>query len=365
VALGEVAVASDYRARVLPEPDYDRWTRLVTCNEPGSIYHTPAYLDALCAATGGGFRILGVEKGERLVGGLALYEEERPTGRHLAPRLLLYYNGVVVRDRDTKYPSRETSEHLKVVRAIVDWLDEERYDRVVLKSLPTMDDVRLFRARGWRAYPTWSYVVGVDDLDATWERMDNNLRRLVRRARDEGLTVTEDDDFDSFYRLHGATMSRKDRATYLAPERFRAYFERLAGQGLATLLHTRLPGGRAVATTLLLLGDHPVAHTVSAAAEEEHQRLGTNPLLRWRGFQSLHERGYRGVDLTDATLNPVTRFKSQLGGDLVHSLEVAAPTSRRYRVTSIFRAAVYGARRRLGRAARSVLGTDSSTGAST
>jgi len=79
----------------------------------------------------------------------------------------------------------------------------------------------------------------------------------------------------------------------------------------------------------------------------------------------LHERGYRGVDLTDATLNPVTRFKSQLGGDLVHSLEVAAPTSRRYRVTSIFRAAVYGARRRLGRAARSVLGTDSSTGAST
>lgn len=358
-------MASDYRALVVPEEEYDRWTRLVTSNASGSVYHAPDYLDALCAATGGRFRILGVEKGERLVGGLALYEEDRPTGRQLSPRLLLYYNGVVLRDRDTKYPSRETSEHLEVLGEIVDWIERDGYDRVVLKSLPAVDDVRLFQSRGWRAYPTWSYVVPVGDLEGAWGRMDNNLRRLVRRAREEGVTVTEDRDFESFYRLHGATMSRKDRATYLPPDRFRAYFERLDGAGLATLFHARLPDGRAVATALVLVGDHPVAHTVSAAAEEAHQRLGTNALLRWHTFEALGGRGFRRVDLTDATLNSVTRFKAQLGGDLVHSLEVAAPPSGRYRVSSMLRTAVYGTRRRLGRAARSVLGTDSSTGAST
>jgi hypothetical protein len=40
--------------------------------------------------------------------------------------------------------------------------------------------------------------------------------------------------------------------------------------------------------------------------------------------------GFTGADLTDAALNPVTHFKSQLGGDLHLFLQLDAPRTWLY-----------------------------------
>jgi hypothetical protein len=287
---------------------------------------------------------------------VALYEEDGGGGVRVSPRLLLYYNGPVLTGLDSRYPYRETSEHLKILDAMEGWLSRAGYGRLSLKFAPGVTEIRTFASRGWDVKPTWSYVVSIEDLEVTWGRIEQNLRRLVGRADKEGVTVTEDGDFDSFYRLHLGTMDRKDRGTYLPRERFEGWFRALHGQGLATLLHARLGDGTAVATALLLLGEHAVAHMVSAAAEAEHQPLGTNPLLRWASFKCLHERGYRAVDLTDASLNPVTRFKGQLGGDLVMSLEVDAPRTLRFRAMQQGRRVYRYLTGRAGRVARRILG---------
>ena len=59
-----------------------------------------------------------------------------------------------------------------------------------------------------------------------------------------------------------------------------------------------------------------VSHTVSAAADADHLRMGATAFLRWKVLESLSALGYKANDLTDAALNPVTHFKSQLGGNL-------------------------------------------------
>jgi hypothetical protein len=60
--------------------------------------------------------------------------------------------------------------------------------------------------------------------------------------------------------------------------------------------------------------------------------MGASAFLRWRGFEALAALGYQANDLTDAALNPVTHFKSQLGGDLETALVLTAPQSLRRRV---------------------------------
>lgn len=324
-------MGASYRCGPLPETRYAEWTTFVEGSPFGSIYSTPTYLETLCAATGGRIQILAVEKGEEIVGGVALYEEAGPGGVRVSPRLLLYYNGPVLVGLDSRRPYRETSEHLKVFSELEAWLSTAGYGRLSLKCLPGLSDVRPMASQGWTVRPTWSYVVPLSNIDAAWNRMEQNLRRLVRRAEKEGITVTEDDDFESFFRLHSATMDRKDHMVYLPRDRFERYFRTLHERGLATLFHARTREGTAVATTLILLGNYATAHTVSAAADAAFQGLGTNPLLRWEGFKALHERGFTGVDLTDASLNAVTRFKGQLGGDLVMSLEIDAPRTLRFR----------------------------------
>jgi hypothetical protein len=346
-------VATQLRARVLPEADYDLWNEFVRASPEGTVYATPSYLDALCRATGGRFRVVVVEKGDEPVGGLAAYEETQSGLRSIAPRLLLYYHSPVLLRYDTRYPSERTSRYLKVWTALTDWIDGQGFDRVILKCAPGIVDVRAALARNWSARPGYTYVVPVTDLDDAWGRVEQNLRRLVQRSEKSGLVFAEDDDFDGFYRLHEATMDRKDQATYLSRERFQRYWEALRGEGLATLMHARLSDGRSVASQLVLLGDLPVAQTVSAAADPEYLALGANPFLRWRGFEALSAKGYQAVDLTDAALNPVTRFKSQLGGDLTLSMVVEQKESRRWRQRAALKR---GARRLRGAAGRIVRG---------
>ncbi len=146
-------MSSSHTCSILPESRYDEWTRFVEQAPQGSIYSTPAYLRALTGVTGGRFRVLAVEKGEEIVGGVALYEEAGPGGVRVSPRLLLYYNGPVLVGRDSRYPYRETSEHLKILGEMEAWLSSAGYGRLSLKCPPGFTDIRVFRFGGWAVTP--------------------------------------------------------------------------------------------------------------------------------------------------------------------------------------------------------------------
>lgn len=348
-------MAADTRSQVLPESAFAEWDRLVAASPDGSIYSQPAYLDALCSAAGGRFRILAVRRGDELAGGVALYERSAAFGRYVAPRLLLYYNGLVLRRYDTKYPSERTARMTKTAAALEEFLSAARLGGITLRSRSTVTDVRPFLVAGWTSQASYSYVVALDDLKAQWNLVEQNLRRLVERCSDQGVTATEDDDFDSFYRLHRATMDRRELGTYLPQAAFAEFFRRLRGQGLCRLFQARLADGRVIATQLVLLGAHRISHTVSAAGDPEFGKLGAAAFLRWRAFEALSALGYAGNDLTDASLNPVTHFKSQFGGDLGLSLVLQSPGTRRYRWGTSAVARYWRAREVAARALHGVL----------
>jgi len=327
-------VSGRAEVRELTAGDYPAWGRLVAASPDGSAYALPEYLAALCRAAGGRFRILGVYRGEELAGGLPLYERDSSAGCFVGPRLLLYYLSPVVRASDSKYPSQHTSRQVEVLGALADALAGMGYGQVTLKCRHTIADVRPFLVRGWHARPSYSYEVPIADLAVARGRIEQNLRRLVDRPAKHGVTFVEDDDFASFYDLHRRTLDRKDAAAYLPEPAFRTFFLALRTAGLCRLYQARLSDGRSVAAQLVLTGPHPVSHTVSAAADPEFLPMGVNAFLRWKSFEALSGLGFTANDLTDAALNPVTHFKSQLGGDLVTCFVLESPPSRRWRAVT-------------------------------
>lgn len=343
-------------AMLLSEKEYDEWNALVSASPDGSIYSTPEYLDALCAAGGGRFRVVGVRRGDELVGGIALYERDTAFGAYVFPRLLLYYNGPVLKRYETKYPSERTARAVDALQALAAWIDERRYGAVMLKCRSTLQDARPFTSAGWRAHPGYTYVVALDDLGAQWGRVEQNLRRLIKRCDREGMRFTADDDFAEFYRLHSITLGRHGMAEYLPERAFEGYFRRLANQGLARLYQTRLPDGRTVAAQLVLLGNHAVSHTVSAAGDPAYNKTGAQAFMRWRAFEALAAAGYQGNDLTDAALNPVTHFKAQFGGQLEQSLVLESGPRLAYGIGTRATRWVRRGRALAGVAARRLLG---------
>lgn len=346
---------STVTASSLPVDEYPEWAALLADSPDGTIYSDPDYLDALCTAAGGRFRVVGVRRGAELVGGVAAYERDGAGGVYVRPRLLLYFNGVVLRRYDSKYPSQQTSRDLSACSALIEHLDASGYGSVMLKSAPSFGDARPFQACGWRESVGYTYLVPTVDRDAMWDRVDKNLRRLVSRAEEEGYTITEDDDVDSLWRLHYATMERHDGPLYLPREALGAFVKRLRAAGRALLFHARDAAGRAVASQLVLVGPAGRTHTVMAGADDEYQNQGTSAFLRWKALEQLSTRGAVYNDLTDAALNSVTRFKSQMGGDLVMHLTLESPVTRRYRLATAAGDAAATGRRLAAAAVRRVL----------
>ena len=321
----------DVDVRTLDSTEYVAWDRFVAAAPGGSIYSLPAYLDALCVAAGGRFRILAASRGPDIVGGVGLYERSSSGGEYVSPRLLLYYNGVVIRQYKTQYPSESTARHVKILTAIEECLGMIRFGSVNLRSR-SLHDARPFLIKGWSVTPSYSYVVSLD-LKSAWTRVEQNIRRLVDRARNEQFTFSDDDDFDAFYDLHTTTLGRRDVGAYLPRREFAAFYATLRRQSLARLYHVRASDGRRAASQLVLLGPHGVSHTVSAGADPEMNKLGATALLRWSAFESLAALGYSGNDLTDAALGSTTHFKSQFGGSLELTLVLQSPRSPRYRLS--------------------------------
>lgn len=318
--------------RRVTEESYPDWNRLVSVSPQGSIYSTPEYLDLLCAVAGGRFTLRGVYRGAELVGGIALYLDRRPYGTAVSNRLLLYYNSLILAPAKSRYPAQNTARGLETLTLLAEDLAQLKYARLRLHNRDTLTDVRPFFSTGWTVRPGYTYVVDLTDLDQLQQRIDKNFRRLIKRCGDDGVTVTTDDDFDAFYDLHYQTHLRKGSPLYLPRDAFREYYQRLNALNLCRLFNARLPEGRVVATQLVLLGNHPVCHTVCAGADPEYLARGTTPFLRWQSFIELAKAGYHGCDLTDAELNPVTRFKSQLGAELKMNLIISRPDKFAYRI---------------------------------
>jgi hypothetical protein len=340
--------------RTLRETEFDEWSTLVSKSSDGSIFSLPHYLEVLCRAAGGRFSVLGVRYGDELAGGVALYERDSRYGTHVSPRQLLSYNSIVLRRYDTKYPSQQTARQIKIMTGIADGLSQRGYAQVTLNCRSSITDLRPFLSAGWSASPFYTYIVQVADLELLWSRIEQNLRRLIRRCEKDGMTVSDDDDFETFYRMHAKTMERKGQPPYLPEPAFGRYFESLRAANLCRLFHARLPGGRPIATQLVLLGPNPVTHTVTAAADPEFLQTGGTAFLRWNAFKAISGMGFSGNDLTGAGLNPVTHFKSQLGGDLHLFLVASSPRTLQYRL-GIRVEAFYGkSRSALGNAARRI-----------
>ena len=348
-------MSSKVSVRTLVPREYDGWGGLVAGSPDGTIYGSAEYLDILARVAGGRYRILGVHCGEELVGGLPLYEQTTPYGVRAGPRLLLYYHGPVLRRFPTKYPSQQTAREVEYLGALADAVAGLGYAKVVLRPRHTLADVRPFVLRNWQAWPSYSYVVPLCDLPGQWGRVEQNLRRLVERCTAQGVNLTDDDDFPGFLRLHALTMGYHGTGLYLPDAAFRQWFRLLHAAGRCRLFSARLPEGQAVATQLVLLGSHSVCHTVSAGSDPAHRQLGASAFLRWRVFERLAALGYAGNDLTDAALNPVTHFKSQLGGNLVMNPVVETRGSTAWRLGTGAERAYWGTRTRVGSLVRRLI----------
>lgn len=327
--------------RYLEPSEYEAWDRFVDTSPHGSIYSQSFFLQALCKAIGTQFRILGAYKGDELVGGIGLHYNPGKYGDMVHIRALLYYNGLVIHDFDSKYPSITASRQMEVTHAILDELESGRYASAQVATRSPLNDFRPFLARNWAVWPRYTYVVPIADPAEQWQHVEQNIRRLISRCERDGMRLECSDDVDAFYSMNRETYIRKGVKPYISQDKFVELYRELKAHDACQIYFAVTPDGQRAAGQLVLRTRHPVTHTWMAGSDPNLLQSGASAFLRWKVFEDLSKHGYRYNDLTDAMLEKVAKFKSQFGGRLEESFvvyrEISSRLSMENRINKIVR----------------------------
>jgi hypothetical protein len=318
---------SDALIRPIKTSEYDTWREVLASSQDGSPYQLPEYLEFLANATGSETRLIGIFEGDDpvLVGGVGLLCARSALTRYSSSGLLLYYNGPFITKHAGMSDSRDERRRLRLLDALGKFLMKEDLDFVRFKVRFAGADYRPLLSLGWKATPVYTYLMRTDNLVEQWNDIDRNLKRLIRRGESDGLLFNDAGNFDDFYDMHVETHDRKQSPIYMERAIFGEFIANLVGSGIARLFEVRTPDGAVAASQLVLFSKHPVAHSLAASSRAEYQRTGCNPFLRWKICEWLNVKGYQGMDLTDAHILSVARFKSEMGAKLTLAMEYQSP----------------------------------------
>lgn len=292
------------------------WDGFVSSSPQGTIFSETLWLQALDNP----FRLFGCYKGNDLVGGVAVLEDEAGRNtRGLFP--LTPFQGVIFRDHSAmKHPTRDSLQ-MQITTALLDRL-EAQYCGLTIANHYTFHDLRpfFFRTFGhgnsYEVTIRYTHVVDLSDIDASWAAMDDNTRWEIRKAQKVGIRLHHSDDFELFDRMQRRTFERQNLQRDIPADMLTRVFAALRSNGRCRLYLACNPMG--VATSgVLTIWDNKRAYYLMGASETEFRNNGSASLTLWNAFQDLAPR-LPEIDLVGCNSPRRGEFKAGFGGKLRH-----------------------------------------------
>jgi hypothetical protein len=187
---------------------------------------------------------------------------------------------------------------------------------------PMIDDVRPWIWAGWIAKPRYTYV-----LDLTKPlSLTHAVRKHLRKCQEASFTFDSSWDLDALCSVFEATIERQGFGMRLTMDGFRRISNRLHDAGIALMGIARTAEGEPAAGHVVLsVPGVPVSFHWAIGTHARFLTSGVSSWLMVKTAADLARRGFQRWDLCGADFPSIARFKSNLGGSLVHYFQVAAP----------------------------------------
>jgi hypothetical protein len=293
---------SAYDCCLLNPLEDSSWDRLVASHSEAHVFHSTAWAKVLCKSYRHKPFYLHFSKGSDTIALVPLMEVASIfTGRR----------GVCLPFSDLCGPLLfEESARIPVINKLSDLAKERKWKYFELRSgnKPTTSAVPSSRFYGHR----------IDlrcDADQLFDRFNSSVRRAIRKASSNGLTVDVTSTRESllaFYGLHVKTRRRHGLPPQ-SPSFFSNIHEEIIKQGLGFVVLAQ-SGSRAVAAAVFFrLGGKALYKY--AASDDRYQELRGNDLVMWEGIKFLMQQGCADLHLGRTSLESdgLRRFKRGWG----------------------------------------------------
>ena len=311
---------ADLEARFLSKEEYPLWDELAAASPLSSIFEESRWFLMVAEVMECPIEVVGVFDGENLVGGVTLRPAQRSGMRSALLPPLCPTNSCVVAPRNVKSSAKQEHHLLRVTETLAEFL-KSRFSFAAVTNTPAMVDIRSFR---WLSFSTnVLYTYHIDLESAGLSSLPGSLRRSVRKAEREGVTMAEEADLDAAQALLDKTHERHGIAAPIT----RGQLGKLC-DCMGETVHVRLAKQRNTdeyLAVLVTVADpaRSVSHALLAGFDPAHRRLRAPAWLHWTEIEMCNERGLKTYDMVGADVQSNVDFKSEFEGRLVPYYQVS------------------------------------------
>lgn len=279
------------------------WSDLLARSEQASPFSTLPYASAICRATGLSFRLAGTWNGDRLSGGVVLFEKRRgPYRLAVVPPITPYTSFLLAEPLRQADVTHRRSALGTLLQAVL-----PRYHAAAFHLHPSLSDVRPFQWSGLSAQVLYTYRQAIPEHEVLLRGASRSVRRTLKRA--EHLDVTEAENVAEATAMVMHSFEHQDRSFPLSATQLTDLTSRLAEAGLARIFvaRDRADGTTTGAQVMLHRGDS-VYHWVGGS-----HRGPAKTLLVTTAMERLRREGTATIDLVGANTPSIAEFKRSFG----------------------------------------------------
>jgi len=301
------------KLEILEIHDPDVWDAFVRTSPQGTMFATSAWLEAAAEALGGTPVRFGCCRGGDLVGGCGLLRIQKMGLKKATTPALTPYSGFLSAPSSTRRAAQEEGRRTAVAAQLTERLEGD-FHYVLLRHPPMLHDVRPFGWRDWSVDVRYTYLVSLQDVEATWSNFEHSIRKQINKAEKQGIKITESEDIGLFLGLQERSFARQKIAPPLALDRMRTFYERLRARDRCRLFVAEDGFGHPLSARIVVPG-FDTAYDWVAGADPDYYATGATPLLVWTIMKEL-SKTHSYFDFSGANLPSVARFKRGFGGEL-------------------------------------------------
>ncbi|NVO66030.1 GNAT family N-acetyltransferase [Methanofollis tationis] len=314
-------MTSTFRLELLKPSQYHIWDDLVDNSPQGTLFHKSWWLKTVAEKRGTDLCLLGVFRGDDLVGGCSISEEKRFFFKlAFSPPIksATAYGGIIIVGSDAKNIKKNEFMNNSVIESVSDYC-LEHYDYSQILNSPALTDIRPFLWKGWDESVYYTYILFLNNFPSLKDlslHYDGSVRWSINKAEKNTVEIlTVNDDIDLIYDLLMESYAWHKEDAPLSKNLFTALMKELNNRGACktyVAYHDDCP----ISFGTFLFYKNSASYWLGGSRRDTLNLEGSSAVLGHALKEALSDK-ISYIDFIGANTHPIAKFKSAFNPQII------------------------------------------------
>jgi lipid II:glycine glycyltransferase (peptidoglycan interpeptide bridge formation enzyme) len=308
--------------RYVDEKEFSLWNSFVENQKDGNVYQHSAWLKTIFKQQNKNIKVRIIacfDKKDKIIGGIAFGEQKKFGVRLIAHPFLSQFSGILISDRNTKYPSKNLKYKKDILESLIEKL-EKGYHIINLTLPAELKDIRPFIWKGFSSQVKYTFRQKLDNYQEILDNFDPAVKRQIKKAKKTDISINKGNGsklVEDFYQLLSMSYKRQKHQLKITSEEFFSIIESVKDINFID-----------VTFYLAYLSDKPIAGQVIlyfngiayywlAGGNPEYFSTGVNQYIMDKMLQDSFSMGMKWFDFVGANTPGIENYKATYNFQLI------------------------------------------------